>query len=140
MQAAHIGGRRESPFDVVDAPEGSLVVVHRETTRSSYTASPERPVPLPAPVRWVIGALVAMLVLGGLTMLVRTRVERSLHDRTVAALIDAGLDPADFTIEFDHRSGRIVGSLPDGWTPARFNADVRVEGASSVDFVRAPGD
>ena len=112
----------------------TLWTVERDTTTSQFRAPDDRPVPIPGPVRWVVGALIGVAGLSFLTVNTNDRIESALVDRTESALAEAGLDPTDFTIDFEFRDGTVAGSLPDGWTPARFHAAIEVDGARTLEL------
>lgn len=140
MQAEHDAGRGDSSLDAAEHPAGALIVIERETTSVSHAADPAHPVPIPDPVRWAIGVLAAVVVLAGTTSVTRSRIEDTLHDRTVDALAEAGLDPQAFVVDFDHRSGTITGALPEGWTRSRFSSEIRVDDVAELELVRPVED
>ncbi len=119
-------------------PLATLLVIERETTTSAYRAVDDSPVPIPAPVRWLLGALIGAAALAGLTVVTVDRIESELVRRTDRAIERAGLDPESFEVDFDFRNGTVSGRLPEGWTPARFHADIAVDGANDLVFAPDP--
>ncbi len=118
-----------------DASGATLWTVERDITTTSHRPLDGRPVPLSAPVRWVLGAIVAIGGLVALTGYAKGRVESTLTDRTFAAMVDAGLDPDAFDIDFDFRDGTVAGVLPEGWSEARWSSEITVSGANQIDLL-----
>ncbi len=114
----------------------TLWTIERDTTIAEYRAPDGRSVPIPSPVRWVLGAIIGVAGLSFLTVNTVDRIESTLVDRTESALSEAGLDPTDFTIDFDFRDGTVAGPLPEGWTPARFHVAIEVGGARTLELSR----
>lgn len=124
--------------DAAPSRPATLLKVEREITTTAYREVEGRPVPIPASARWAVGALIGAGALIGLTGFANDRIETQLVERTRESLSDAGLDPADYAIDFDFRDGTVTGTLPDGWAATRFLAELTVDGASSVEFEERP--
>ncbi len=116
----------------------TLWKVERDITTTEHRAVEGRAVPLAAPIRWALGVMVGATGLAALTVVASDRIESELEDRTESSLAEAGLDPADFDIDFDVRNGTVTGTLPNGWSGERFLAEIHVDGARRLVFVPGP--
>ncbi len=118
-----------------DRRSAILVRTQIETTTSGHRADPDRRRPWPCPLRLGLGLALGAAGLVIVITSTRNGIEAELERRVDTRLVEAGLDPATFDIDFDVRSGRVVGPLPQGWTATRLRSVVDVDGAASVDVV-----
>ncbi len=112
----------------------TLVRTQIETTTRGHRADPAGRRPIPVALRVVLGLALGGAGLVALIGSARSGVETELEHRVEERLAAAGLDPALYSVEFDARSGRVRGPLPDGWSASRLSAVVTVDGASSVEL------